>query len=240
MSSASLYSSLFTAGLFSLPAPQSDAGPSNLPVSTPISPGQPEPSTSFSPSSLSFRAPPVSPGKKTDGHVVRRRRSSITIGSSPMAAIKSPVQRAQFAHRSASKSFSIMVTTPSVSGPFPPIPENETLTRPRKGRVPPPLQKPVPQAPLPSLPPLPFTELNTNTISRPVDYARRDSDVLPLPSPTLLFPRTPTNGGFLAPSPIISSRGGRHRGSSLSASSPLLGAVEEKDESEAGGMALHG
>ncbi|KAG8954299.1 hypothetical protein FRC00_005966 [Tulasnella sp. 408] len=155
-----------------------------------------------------------------------------------MAAIKSPVQRAQFAHKSASKSFSILVSNPATTGMLPPAPENATLIRTRKGRIPPPLQKPVPNAPLPNLPPLSFAESITTTITRPADYARRDSDVLPLPSPTLLFPRAPSNPGLLAPSPVIAPGGGRNRGSSLSTSSPLLGALDEREEVDAERMAL--
>lgn len=129
-SSASLYSSLFTAGLFSLPEPRPDTSPTKKPVPTSISTEESQPSTSFSTPSIGFRAPPTSPGgKKTDASSGRRRRSSITIASSPMAAIKSPVQRAQFAHRSASKSFSILVTSPAATGTFPPIPENTMLTK---------------------------------------------------------------------------------------------------------------
>ncbi|KIO29937.1 hypothetical protein M407DRAFT_242443 [Tulasnella calospora MUT 4182] len=239
-SSTSRYSSLFTAGLFSLPgARPDDAGPSNAPVPISISTEEAQPSTSFPTPSIGFRAPPTSPGgKKTDAPSLRRRRSSITIGSSPMAAIKSPVQRVQFAHKSASKSFNILVTSPAVTGMLPPAPENATLTRARKGRIPPPLQKPVPDAPLPNLPPLSFSELHARASARPADYARRDSDVLPLPSPTLLFPRAPSNPGLLAPSPVIAPGGGRNRGSSLSTSSPLLGALDERDEADAEAMAL--
>lgn len=89
---------------------------------------------------------------------------------------------------------------------------------------------------------MPFTEPNTNTvtITRPADYGRRDSDVLPLPSPTFLFPRTLSNAGFLAPSPVIAPGGGRNRGSSLSTSSPVLGALDEKEETESENMALDG
>ncbi|KAG8908646.1 hypothetical protein FRB99_004934 [Tulasnella sp. 403] len=155
-----------------------------------------------------------------------------------MAAIKSPAQRAQFAHRSAQRTLvsspSRMTTSPG--GIFP-TSENRSLGRSRRGRPPPPLQKPVPNAPLPALPPLPFTESNEQ---RPV-YLRRDSDTLPLPSPTFASfssrPSTTAVPSLLAPSPVI---GGRPRSGSASnrrdgfdAKTPQLAALHEEHELEA-------
>lgn len=58
--------------------------------------------------SISVRPPqpPTSPPR-------RKRKSSVTFGSSPLAAIKSPMQRAQFSRQSAQKSYSILVTSPA-------------------------------------------------------------------------------------------------------------------------------
>lgn len=127
---ASSYSSLFTAGLFAPSASTSrvDAGPSKSSVQLSISATTP---------TINVRGPPPpSPTttKKTEQTPRRRRKSSATIGSSPMSAIKSPAQRAQFAHRSAHKNYSIMVTSPSRTTTLPSngvytVPENRTLVR---------------------------------------------------------------------------------------------------------------
>jgi len=222
------YSSLFTAGLFSqtssaplLPAPSltSRARTPSISIQTPSSPMS---------------------KKKSEPSPLKRRKSSATIGSSPMAAIKSPAQRAQFAQRTAQRN--TLLASPSRSGGFPltGVPENRTLNRMRRGRAPP-SQKPAPNAPLPDLPLLPFTESNT----RRDPNLRRDSDTLPLPSPTLLTfssrfssLTTAAQSTMLAPSPNITnhldlpktSNRGRDAPIHDIRSSPILGSFDEEEE----------
>lgn len=110
--------------------------------------------------------------------------------------------------------------------------------------------KPAPDAPLPGLPPMPFTQ----PMAPRDPYRRRDSDVLPLPSPTTLFsgPRAtiPTSSQslgqpmILAPSPDIDQFMARPSQQNIGGrtSSPLLGPLEESEEMEVAedDMALDG
>ncbi|KAG8862077.1 hypothetical protein FRB96_002107 [Tulasnella sp. 330] len=212
------YSSLFTAGIFSF---GSRAGSTTRSIPSPIFTGDVVPATPTP--TISVRPPP-SPSRKTDPSPRRRRKSSVTLGSSPMAAIKSPVQRVQYSHRSAIRAQ--MGPPPGRVLEFlpldgvPTVQENQILTRPRRGRMPPPKQKPAPTDPLPN-PPLPSFCESLNLGPTRLSLPRRDSDTLPLPSPSLSFfdCRTPspappqTSSGLLAPSPMIGSFSHQQSGS---------------------------
>ena len=112
-SKSSSYSSLFTAGLFGL-------GAWAHPTAQASAPGP------LAPPPLLVPTPP-SPSKKTFGTPRRtRRRSSASIASSPMSAIKSPAQRVSGAQRRA-------LASPGQAN-FPgnnmwPLPEQQTLSR---------------------------------------------------------------------------------------------------------------
>jgi len=182
-SSSTGYSNLFTAGLFShSPAPFSSQALIPPPIITTTSDSDQARSNGVRPPSSPGKAPP-SPR--------RRKKSSATIVSSPMSAIKSPTQRAQLAQKA--KNLSTLLS--STSNAFA-VSENRALMR-RSRNCALPMRKPAPDAPLPLLPALSFTETNERA-----PYLRRDSDTLPLPSPTILHRQAPPRLGQAFPFPM--------------------------------------
>ncbi|KAG9003593.1 hypothetical protein FRB93_011011 [Tulasnella sp. JGI-2019a] len=232
------YSSLFTAGILSL---GNRAGSTTKSIPSPVCMGD---NVQAQTPTISVRPPPPpSPARKADPAPRRRRKSSVTLGSSPMAAIKSPIQRAQYSHRSAQRAHSIMVPSSpgtvlghSTQDGVWTVQENHTLTRARRGRSMPPKQKPIPDVPLPNPPSASLSKPADSTGPPNLSLPRRDSETLPLPSPglisgfnqqTIVSPlQQPLGfGGLLAPSPILGSFG-RPRNDSIPEQ------MEEIDERE--------